>query len=227
MPHKLRKANSIVFQRKANPMNFWRAIPLSLALAASGCSDPKAANQGVFKNAAQAYLDTVYPKCYVNTQFPVTVDWNISGIQEKLRALAKAGLVVESEGQVELPEMHGKKRTTSAPRFDLTEEGKKFYKADVTQTLAGKSIGGFCFGKATVKEVSQFSEPADMFGQRISRVNYTYAVSDIPAWAKTPELLAGIKELKADVDSEAAPVKVLNTFVLTNNGWVHEKLFKK
>lgn len=208
-------------------MNFWRAIPLSLALAASGCSDPKAANQGVFKDAAQAYLDATYPKCYIHSQFPVTVDWNVSGIQEKLRALAKAGLVVESEGEAEHPELRGRQQNGKSPRFELTEEGKKFYKADLTKTMAGKNIGGFCFGKATVREVSQFSEPADMFGQRISRVNFTYVVSDIPTWAKSPELLAEIKELKADVDSESTPVKALNTFVLTNNGWVHEKLFKK
>lgn len=199
----------------------------ALLIAVSGCTDPKAANEENFKKAIQAYLDTTYPKCYVNTEFPITIDWDISGIKGKLRALAKVGLVEESEGQVERPGFGNKKNFASAPSFDLTDEGKKYYKTDVAKTLGRKTLGGFCVGKATVMEVSQFSEPSDMFGQRISRVNYTYEVSDLPSWARSDEILDAIKDLKIDVESEQSPIKKLDALILTNNGWVHEKLFKQ
>lgn len=85
----------------------------------------------------------------------------------------------------------------------------------------GKPTGGFCFGKATVKEISQFTEPADTSGVRVSQVNYTYQVGDFPAWAKLPETLSAIPQLKADVESEKTPIKSAAMLQLTNNGWVN------
>jgi hypothetical protein len=93
--------------------------------------------------------------------------------------------------------------------------------------MGGKTLGGFCIGKATVNEIGQFSEPSEMFGQRISRVNYTYEVSNFPEWAKLPEVIEAIKGLRADIGSATAPIKKLDVLVMTNNGWVHEKLFKQ
>jgi hypothetical protein len=208
-------------------MFFRLAATVTLLVAVSGCSDPKAANEENFKKATQEYLDTTYPKCYVHTEFPVTIDWDISGIKGKLQALAKVGLVVESEGKIERSGFGNKKNFVTAPSFDLTDEGRKFYKANIAKTLGGKTLGGFCVGKATVTEVSQFSEPSDMFGQRISRVNYTYKVSEFPSWAKSDEVLEAISNLKIDVESEQNPIKKLDALILTNNGWIHEKLFKQ
>lgn len=200
-----------------------------IATLATGCSDPKAANEKNFKVAIQNYLDTAYPKCYITTNFPTTIEYDIGGMEAKLRALAKIGLVSEKVGSREIIVGLGSdgKKTIPAPSFDLTDEGRKFYKPDAVDRLSSGKMGGFCLGKANVKSISQFSEPGDMFGQHISRVNYTYAVSGFPAWTKTPEILAAINDLKADIESETTPIKRLDAFVLTNNGWVHEKLFKK
>jgi hypothetical protein len=41
------------------------------------------------------------------------------------------------------------------------------------------------------------------------------------------ELLALYPQMKADVESEAKPVKAIAGVVLTNNGWMHEKLFSR
>jgi hypothetical protein len=205
-----------------------RIIAGVLFLAAiSGCSDPKAASENNFRKAIQEYLDKSYPKCYVTTELPATIDWDISGVKNKLQALAKVGLVVESEGQVERPGFGSNKKIVTAPSFNLTEEGKKYFKQNVSETMGGKTLGGFCIGKATVKEIGQFSEPSEMFGQRISRVNYTYEVSDFPEWAKSPEVVGAIKDLKTDIESTTTPIKKLDVLVMTNHGWVHEKLFKQ
>ena len=207
---------------------FVRIIAGLFFLAAiSSCSDPKVASEVNFRKAIQEYLDKSYPKCYVKTDLPVTIDWDISGVKKKLQALAKVGLVVESMGQIERPGFGNNKNIVTAPTFDLTDEGKKYFKQIVSTTMRGRTFGGFCIGRATVKEIGQFSEPSDIFGQRISHVNYTYEVSDFPEWAKSPEVLEAIEDLKKDVESTIHPIKELDVLVMTNNGWVHEKLFKQ
>lgn len=202
-------------------------LAAAMAFLISGCSDPKTPNEKNFAAAVQAYLDTTYPKCYLTTEFPTTVEWDVGGMKTKLRALAKAGLVLEKEGSYEIQTLGGRKQFAPAPAFTLTDEGKKFYKSDAVKLINGKTMGGFCFGKARVNQVGQFTEPSDTFGMRISRVNYTYEVSDLPTWAKSPVIQAAIPELKADVESDKVPIKKLDVLVLTNNGWVHERLFQK
>ena len=64
-------------------------------------------------------------------------------------------------------------------------------------------------------------------GQKISRVSFSYKVIDIPEWAKIPEILSADRQVKKDVDSAKNDMKVTNVFVLTNNGWIHERLFGK
>ena len=127
---------------------------------------------------------------YFNQKFPTTVEFVIGGSRAILQALVKAGLVSEKEeSRKEVNDiLGGAKKIVLKTSFDLTDEGRKFYKPHAVKIIGGDSIGGFCLGKATVKAVTQFSEPSDMFGQKISRVNYTYVVSDLPTWARSPEM---------------------------------------
>lgn len=201
----------------------FRILTCLVILALAGCADPNAANEKNFKAVIQQYLDSVYPKCYLNVELPQTVDIDFHGTIPKLRALAKVGLVSESKGVAKSPWGVA----MPAPSFELTAEGKKFYKPDAIKVSDGKHIGGFCFGKAHVREIVQFTEPSDMFGHHISRVNYTYQVSDLPAWAAATEVVSVFDTLKVDVASNKSPIKDVATLVLTNKGWVHEKLFAK
>lgn len=205
-----------------------------VAALVAGCSDPKAATEKNFKVAMQSYLDTAYPKCYILQKFPTTAQFiEKKGAQqekETLKTLTKAGLLFEKE--IERQEIKdifngGGMKTFVKSTFDLTDEGKKYYKNDIKKNFMGESVGGFCFGKATVKAITQFSEPGEMMGQKVSRVNYEYTVSDLPKWATSPEVTASINSLKADAESNVTPVKALNAAILTNNGWVHESLFQK
>lgn len=198
------------------------------ALVLVGCGSKQDANEKNFKIAIQNYLDSAYPKCYFFENFPaVAMDFDLKNEKGTLAALLKTGLVSVKDEPHEEAQFFGNKKTVIKPTFYLTEEGKKFYKTDVEKTLGGQSIGGFCMGKAKVQDVPQFTEPSDMFGQKISRVNYTYVVSDLPSWTKSPEILSAIPSLKPDVESENTPIKGLDAVVLTNNGWIHERLFRK
>lgn len=203
----------------------WACLAL---LVLAGCGSKQDANEKNFKGAIQNFLDSAYPKCYFFENFPAVVgDFDLKNEKAILAALLKTGLVSVKDEPHEETNLFGKKKTSIKPTFYLTEAGKKFYKTDIQKTLGGQSIGGFCVGKAKVQDVPQFTEPSDMLGQKISRVNYTYVVNDLPSWTKSPEILSAIPSLKPDVESENKPIKSLDAVVLTNNGWVHERLFRK
>ena len=204
------------------------AILIAL-LSVAGCSDPKAASEKNFKVAVQNYLNTAYPRCYVVRNFPTDKDeWNFNRANDTLEALAKSGLLSKKETKEEQKNMFGQgTHTVTKLTYDLTAEGKKYYKPGVTKNLRGDTMGGFCVGKANLKSIAQFSEPADMMGLKVSRVNYDYVVTDLPAWANAPDMQQALGELKADVDSKLTPRKAAEAVVLTNTGWVHEKLFSR
>lgn len=196
---------------------FYRIVLIALAVMVAGCSDPKAVNEKNFKAAIQKVLDTEYPRCYVKANFPATVeDFDMNNHKAVFPALVKAGLLSEKEESHEVPDgWMGRKKVVVVRVYDLTEIGKQFYSADTKH-------GGFCFGKATVKEITEFTEPSDMMGMRASQVKFTYIVSDFPDWAQSPEMLAANVSLQADVESEKTPINSRDVLALTNNGWVSQ-----
>lgn len=199
-------------------------------LALAGCNDPKKPSESNFKSAAQEYLDTVYPACYIKANFPYKTDGvSFNNMPEIMQALAEKGLLTEKElSRKHIDAAWGiKAHDIVVNSYDLTVEGRKYYKQDAGTNMRGENLGGFCFGKATVTEVSNFTEPSDAMGQKISRVSFVYKVSEIPDWAKSPEILNAVRQIRKDVDSEQNGMKVTNVFLLTNKGWVHEKLFGK
>ncbi|EJA9197246.1 DNA-directed RNA polymerase subunit beta, partial [Escherichia coli] len=41
---------------------------------------------------------------------------------------------------------------------------------------------GACVGTRTVDEIKEWTEPSDAGGQKVTRVSYTWKLSDIPSW---------------------------------------------
>ncbi|TQI87574.1 hypothetical protein FHU12_5273 [Serratia marcescens] len=204
-------------------------FPLALIML-SGCGDPKDATESNFKKAAQAYLDTQYPHCYITVNFPFKSDVvSFNHLPEILHIMAGKGMVKETEtSRKHIPaSWAGKERDIVVNSYDLTEEGKKYYKPDAARNMKGEALGGFCFGRATVDTVDNFTEPSDALGQKISRVAFSYKVTDIPDWAGTPELLDLDRRLKEDMASGSVPLKKNGIFILTGKGWMHERLFGK
>ena len=198
---------------------FFRITIIAAAIFVSGCADPKAASEKNFKIAIQKILDEEYPKCYFTGDFPVT-NSNILFDKEAYAGLVAAGLLSMKDEPRE-GFVGNKIKTIMEPVFRLTEKGNEFYKADVGKAggMFRPGKGGFCFGKATVKEITEFTAPADAGGVQLSKVTFTYQVSDLPAWAKLPEISAAIISLKNAVESEKKPLKDGAVLILTNNGW--------
>lgn len=193
-----------------------------LSITITGCSDYKAANEANFKVAIQAYLDKTYPYCYLETKFPT--DGKVGFLNNDhaiLNYFVSLGVVsVKDElynGEIK-------------PIYNLTDKGKEVFKSNIEQDMKGNQLGGFCFGKATVKEVVNFTEPSDKFGYAVSKVKFTYTV-DFPSWVKPLEIniprasLPNVKKLKTDLKSQTTPIEDAAILGLTNKGWVHKKLF--
>ncbi|BAP45120.1 hypothetical protein NJC40_12815 [Pseudomonas sp. 21LCFQ02] len=201
-----------------------------LATALVGCSDPKKASESNFEKATQAWLDTAYPKCFLMSAFPTeSKEFDIGNSNKMLHALAGAGVLKEVElSRKEIPaSIFQSARTQVQYSYDLTDEGRKYYKADAQKLRDGSTAPGLCIGKAKVTKIEQFSEPGDMMGQKISRVTYTYRVDDLPKWASDQAVVETNRELGPMVSSKDTPIKETRAFILTNNGWVHERLFGK
>src|SRR4029453_4072763 len=100
-----------------------------------------------------------------------------------------------------------------------------------------------------VVEIINYSEPADLLGQKVSEVHFTYAVYNLASWAAldtiryaaeqalnsciAPDMLSKsmnertleqiTKAVTQNVQSVKAPLKETAILILTNNGWMHEK----
>jgi hypothetical protein len=110
-------------------------------------------------------------------------------------------------------------RTDIYYAYALTDEGRKYYKAD-----AGNSkVGGLCFGKAQVTTIEQFTAPTEQAGRTVSRVTYRYRVSELPEWAG--DAGAGQREgLGQAFDSSRQPLEATASMALTEQGWVQQQL---
>ncbi|MNF03038.1 hypothetical protein D3C80_2022840 [compost metagenome] len=75
--------------------------------------------------------------------------------------------------------------------------------------------------------IDQYTEPGEMMGQKISRVTYAYTITDLPPWTANDGVKANLSGLDKVVASAQAPLKETRAMVLTNNGWVHERLIAK
>lgn len=199
-----------------------------LLLMSAGCSDdPKEANEKNFGQAAQAWLDQEFPTCVVRGNFPLVPPlMDVHNVGETLQAMAQAGLVTETPAEVE--GLFGEKE--QSVRYELTEEGKKYYLPDRVETLGGDKLGGLCFGKGKLESVENFTTPAQVMGVQASRVTFTYRVTDIPDWAQNgpvADALSGDREFKKILASGQTPIRQTQGFIQTEKGWVHEKLFGK
>jgi hypothetical protein len=200
------------------------ALSTVALLAVSGCGSKKDASKSNFADAIQDYLNTTKGVCVAlpRKDAPFALEkkggFFFAHEPEKAAALVNAGLLSASE--TEVPSVFPNQKV-AATQYTLTDKGKKYLVKGGSGNLGG--FDAFCGGKYKVKEVENFTEPADMFGTKISQVNYTYVVDDAPDWLKQSTIQSQYPNAAAGLD-EPAPYKAV--LVATNEGWMHERLFK-
>jgi hypothetical protein len=196
----------------------------SLAFAVTACGSEKDANKSNFSKAIQAYLDTQNGICAglpaKSVPFTLAAHQMVSTETiDRANALATAGLLSKQNTQVKA--MFGDK-LEPATEYQITDTGKKYLVTQAAGTLSQQAA--FCTGKDKMVEVDTYTEPGDMMGMKVSQANYHYKVEDAADWAKSEGLDAAYKNF-ADYAKGDIPAKAV--LVLTGDGWMHERLFKK
>lgn len=205
-----------------------------------GCSNPKDANEGNFKQAINKILakDKVgcVPVLGNMKSFPTTVSKEATDQIKLLNSLVKVGLLSSKEGTIK--DYTGK--TFPGIEYSVTPEGEKFYTSNVyARSSQSQSTGGFCIGEAEVDKIINFTEPQSYLGSaQVSNVKFTYKFKNLGKWFEDPDVQAtvgnmwkgGILErqrlyygnggLNRILESKDNPPEMQINLFLTNKGWV-------
>jgi hypothetical protein len=204
---------------------FVKVIVLScFAFALAACGSNKDANKSNFSKAIQAYLDTQPGLCAAPPagEIPFTLssdDFGYKNNIQRANALVDAGLL--SKRDTETKAMFGNKMVP-ATEYQVTEAGQKARFANAANSLAKQDA--FCAGKYFIVEVDNFTEPSNMMGMTISEVKFRYKVKNPAGWAKTESLRTAFKNFESETQGD---IQGKAGLILTNNGWVHERLFRQ
>ncbi|RXJ82187.1 hypothetical protein [Arcobacter sp. F2176] len=174
--------------------NLLYAVLLSLVFV--GCNDPKEANKNNFEQVINKYLlekkDNLVCR-YVGDKFPIEDSFGIGAMTyEKYTSYGL--LKKETKEKIVKDFFTGKERKEERNNYNLTDRGKKYL-----------TNGKFCFGTPKVEKIINFTEPMSVGGMKITEVNYTYILEDLPEWYKINE-----------------PIKRKIGLILMNDGWSYK-----
>lgn len=198
----------------------WNLVICTAALSLlAGCDDPLDANKTNFQKVLQSYNDA-HPVC-ASISFKLPIEFRSdsdAARKQRLEPLVRAGLISVETIQKNESATPGQERAADYLRYAPTSEGKKVIRKGANSFLGGTDI---CFAHRKVVKIESFAEPVEVMGIMVSRVTYEYEMSNVEAWAKTPEIAAAFPQIEtmlAKSDHQAADV-----LVQTKQGWKHER----
>lgn len=196
----------------------------SLSIVIAGCSSPKDANKENFSKAIQTFLDTQSGLCasIPSQNLPFTLANNdalTQSAKKRADALVDAGLLSKKATMAKA--VFGNKMNP-ATEYHISEKGQQYFVPNSAKLLGRQSA--FCTGKYTVVDVDNFTEPSDVMGYKVSHVNFSYRVKDAADWSQSEGLRS---EYRHFADHAQGNAKSESTLILTNEGWTHERLFKR
>lgn len=203
------------------------------ALLGVACSDITEANESNFAAAINRDL-AKEQKCVqltLPTQIPVSDGKRRVYHPPELPlmdALVKYGLIsTHQEDIAEEGAFWGKKEAPKHPYivYELTDKGRQAEAKGKGHPFYAPGRTYLCYGAGEVKEVTNFTAPADVSGLKVSQAQYTYRVKNLADWAKAPEVASADQNLAAaargDVLVGSAPL------ILTAKGWQTEREFNR
>jgi hypothetical protein len=197
------------------------ALVLSIAavlLLSTGCADKKKASTSVFESALEGHFKS-RPVCLATgvAKFPDVVQYSANGKPQSMNANMEEALV------------SAKLLTAKQEMKPISNvwTGQTTVQHVVTYSVADPSQWGQrsanflaqspCYAKIKIESVDNFTEPSDFMGQHISKVEFTYKLTDVQSWIHTPALeqaVPGVKQLSSTDERKGTAA-----LILTNNGW--------
>ncbi len=172
------------------------AIVAAVGMLATGCKSKKAtANNENFTKALNAYFythdDCLYPHA-LKFPYELSSTGKAEVSPKALDALTDAGLLTRDED-----------RSIKVKRYAL-------------KPLGTKATARFCYGHREVTNVESFTPPANTDGHFMSTVNYSYAMKDVPEWAKDGAVQHAFPEMEKAVNGQG---QGKTDVMLAFNGW--------
>jgi hypothetical protein len=191
-----------------------------------GCASKKDANEKNFSEALNSYLAKKGQLCLgIPSTWPV--DLNEAerrggmGTAAEMAALEKAGLVLSHETETEYtPPLSTRPVKARVLRYELTEDGKKFYREKQTLALVGTKgkQGDLCFGQQALDKIVKWEGPTAAGDSEEATVFYTYRIEHLADWAKNPDIQKVFPGIVSTIDG-AGKTQMNQSLTLTNQGW--------
>jgi hypothetical protein len=190
-----------------------------------GCASKKDANEKNFSEALNSYLAKKGQVCLgIASTWPVDVNererGTTVGTAPEMAVLEKIGLVRSHETQVESTPLFSTRPVKARVlRYELTEEGKKFYQEKGGGLAGNKEVrGDLCYGQQALDKIIKWEEPTAVGDSKEASVFYTYKIENLAEWAKTPDIQRVFPGIASTIDG-AGKTAMNQALTLTNQGW--------
>jgi len=192
----------------------------------AGCGSKSDANVKDLSDATNAYLAKKGQLCLgISTKWPVDLqesDQRAGNVKaSEMAALEKVGLVRSQNAEAEYTTLSGRAAKAEVLRYELTDEGKKFYREKNVVGLGPKKevLGDICFGQQAVDKVSKTEGPTKFGDTTEATIYYTYRIDNLADWASNPDIQKVFPGTISTLNG-AGKTTVNQTLVLTAQGWV-------
>jgi hypothetical protein len=202
----------------------------SLSLLIS-CASKKDANEKNFSEALNSYLATKGQLCLgIPSAWPVDLNEaerrSGMGTAAEMAALEKVGLVRSHEAETEyMPPLSSRPVKTKVLRYELTDNGKTFYREKDRLGLAGnKQVqGDLCYGQQALDKIVNRQGPTAVGDSKEATVIYTYRIENLAEWAKNPDIQRVFPGIVSTIDG-AGKTQMNQALTLTNQGWQAKRI---
>jgi hypothetical protein len=195
------------------------------------CASKNDANEKNFSEALNSYLATKGSLCLgIPSAWPV--DLNEAerrggmGTAAEMAALEKVGLVRSHEAETEyMPPLTSRPVKTKVLRYELTDNGKTFYREKDRLGLAGnKQVqGDLCYGQQALDKIVNWQGPSAAGDSKEVTVFYTYRIENLSDWAKNADIQRVFPGIVSTID-EAGKTQMNQALTLTNQGWQAKRI---
>jgi len=191
-----------------------------------GCASKKDANEKNFSEALNSYLAKKGQICLgIPSAWPVDLNEaerrSGMGRAAEMAALQNAGLVRSHEMETEYtPPLSSRPVRAKVLRYELTDNGKTFYREKDRLGLAGsKQVqGDLCYGQQSLDKIIKWEGPTTIGDSTEATLFYTYKIDNLAEWAKNPDIQRVFPGVLSSIDG-AGKIQMNQALTLTDKGW--------
>jgi hypothetical protein len=192
----------------------------------AGCGSKSGAKVKDLSDATNAYLAKKGQLCLgIATKWPVELQDSDRGPGivrgSQMAALEKIGLVQSHEEETEFTPLSGTRAVkVKVLRYELTDDGKKFYQQKDALGLVGENNirGDICFGQQALDTVLKTEGPVTIGDKKEMTLYYTYKIENLADWAKNPDIQRAFPGIVSTING-AGKTTMNQNLTLTDQGW--------